>query len=173
MNIRLATLEDIEPIMNLVREIVPVMRASGNFQWDDVYPNAGVFEKDVALKQLWVADVDGGIGGFSAITTDQEAEYANVGWDISEPAIVTHRLAVSIHHRRQGIAEALLKQAEIVAVARHINILRIDTNSNNKATRLLFPKLGYEFAGEIGLSFRPNLRFYCYEKILGMGQTVE
>jgi ribosomal protein S18 acetylase RimI-like enzyme len=173
MIIRLATLEDIEPIMNLVREIVPVMRASGNFQWDDVYPNAGVFEKDVALKQLWVADVDGGIGGFSAITTDQEAEYANVGWDINEPAIVTHRLAVSIHYRRQGIAEALLKQAEIVAIARGINILRIDTNSNNKATRLLFPKLGYEYAGEIGLSFRPNLRFYCYEKILGAGQALE
>jgi len=173
MIIRLGTLEDIELIMNLVREIVPVMRASGNFQWDDVYPNAGVFEKDVALKQLWVADMEGEIGGFSAITTDQEPEYANVGWDINEPAIVTHRLAVSIHYRRQGIGEALLKQAEIVAVAKGINILRIDTNSNNKATRLLFPKLGYEYAGEIGLSFRPNLRFYCYEKILGAGLTAE
>jgi ribosomal protein S18 acetylase RimI-like enzyme len=166
MIIRLATLNDIEPIMKLVAEIVPVMRASGNFQWDDVYPNAGVFENDVALKQLWVADIDGTIGGFTAITTDQEAEYANVGWDINEPAIVTHRLAVSIHHRRQGIAEALLKQAEVVALERDITKLRIDTNSNNKATRLLFPKLGYEFAGEIGLKFRPNLRFYCYEKIL-------
>ena len=169
MNIRLATLEDIVPIMNLVREIVPVMRASGNFQWDDVYPNPAVFEQDVALNQLWVADADGGVAGFAAITTDQEAEYANVGWDINEPAIVTHRLAVSIHHRRQGIAEALLKQAEVVALKRGITILRIDTNSNNKATRLLFPKLGYEYAGEIGLSFRPNLRFYCYEKILGSG----
>jgi hypothetical protein len=27
--------------------------------------------------------------------------------------------------------------------------------------------LGYVFAGEIGLGFRPNLRFYCYEKRLG------
>jgi ribosomal protein S18 acetylase RimI-like enzyme len=173
MNIRLATLEDIEPIMDLVREIVPVMRASGNFQWDDVYPNAGVFEKDVALKQLWVADIEDEIGGFAAITIDQEAEYANVGWDINEEAIVTHRLAVSIHHRRQGIAEALLKQAEIVAVEKGINILRIDTNSNNKATRLLFPKLGYEYAGEIGLNFRPNLRFYCYEKFLDVNLAAE
>jgi len=167
MNIRLATLEDIVPIMSLVKEIVPVMRASGNFQWDDVYPNAEVFANDVAHQQLWVADVDDEIGGFTAITTDQEAEYAHVGWNINEPAIVTHRLAVSIHHRRQGIAEALLNQAEVVAKERGIRILRIDTNSNNKATRLLFPKLGYEYAGEIGLKFRPNLRFYCYEKVLG------
>ena len=167
MIIRPATLNDIEPIMKLVAEVVPVMRASGNFQWDEAYPNIEVFTKDLELNQLWVADVDGSIAGFSAITTDQDAEYANVGWDINEPAIVTHRLAVSIHHRRQGIAEALLKQAEIVALKRNIYILRIDTNSSNKATRMLFPKLGYEFAGETGLGFRPNLRFYCYEKRLG------
>ena len=164
MIIRLATLNDIPAIMQLVDEVVPVMRASGNFQWDSTYPNTKVFENDIALNQLWVADVDGEIGGVTAITTDQDAEYAQVGWDITETAIVTHRLAVSIHHRRQGIAEALLKQAEVVAQNRDIRILRIDTNSNNKATRLLFPKLGYEFAGEISLSFRPNLRFYCYEK---------
>ena len=149
---------------------MPVMRASGNFQWDDFYPNPTVFEQDITLQQLWVADVDGELAGFTAITTDQEPEYAHVGWDINELAIVTHRLAVSIHHRRQGIAEALLKQAEIVALERGITKLRIDTNSNNKATRLLFPKLGYEYAGEIGLSFRPNLRFYCYEKVLVSGE---
>jgi hypothetical protein len=30
----------------------------------------------------------------------------------------------------------------------------------------LFPKLGYTLAGEIGLGFRPGLRFLCYEKRL-------
>ncbi len=166
MTIRLATLEDIPAIMQLVDAVVPIMQASGNFQWDNTYPNAQVFENDIALNQLWVADVDGEIGGITAITTDQYAEYTQVGWDITETAIVTHRLAVSVNHRRQGIAEALLKQAEVVAQSRGIKILRVDTNSNNKATRLLFPKLGYEFAGEISLSFRPNLRFYCYEKLI-------
>ena len=166
MTIRLATLDDVPSIMQLVAAVIPVMQASGNFQWDNTYPNAKVFENDIALNQLWVADVDGEIGGITAITTDQDQEYAEVGWDITETAIVTHRLAVSMNHRRQGIAEALLKQAEIVAQSRGIKILRIDTNSNNKATRLLFPKLGYEFAGEISLSFRPNLRFYCYEKLI-------
>jgi len=166
MLIRLATLNDIDAIMNLVAQVVPVMRASGNFQWDDTYPNAQVFTNDVALKQLWVADVDGAIAGITAITTDQEPEYASVGWDITEQAIVTHRLAVSVNHRRMGIAEALLNQAGVVAKQRGIKVLRIDTNSSNKATRVLFPKMGYEFAGEIGLGFRPNLRFYCYEKRL-------
>lgn len=166
MIIRPAILNDISAIMQLVTEVVPVMNAAGNFQWDSTYPNATVFENDIALGQLWVADADGDIAGISAITTDQSPEYADVGWDINETAIVTHRLAVSMRHRGQGIAAQLLQQAEQEAINRNIKILRVDTNSNNKATRQLFPKLGYEFAGEIGLDFRPNLRFYCYEKRL-------
>jgi ribosomal protein S18 acetylase RimI-like enzyme len=167
MIIRKATLTDIPGVMQLVRNIVPLMIADGNLQWDAAYPNAEVFELDIALDQLWVADVDGEIAGISAITTDQEPEYANVGWDITQPTIVTHRLAVDTKFRGMGIAAALLMQAEHEAIDRDIQFLRIDTNTQNKATQALFPKLGYIFAGEIGLDFRPGLRFYCYEKQLG------
>jgi len=166
MVIRLANLNDIPQIIQLIAEIVPVMNAAGNFQWDSTYPNTTVFENDIAKKQLWVADDAVVISGIAAITTDQEPEYASVGWDLNETAIVIHRLAVSIHHHGKGIATKLMQQAEQVAIDRGIGVLRIDTNSANKATRQLFPKLGYEFAGEIGLGFRPNLRFYCYEKRL-------
>ncbi|MDB5133835.1 MAG: family N-acetyltransferase [Mucilaginibacter sp.] len=166
MTIRPATLNDIPQIMQLIAEVVPVMNAAGNFQWDNTYPNASVFENDIALNQLWVADAEGNIAGIAAITTDQEPEYAEVGWNVNETAIVTHRLAVSARYRGKGIAAQLMQQAEQEAIQRGIKTLRIDTNSNNKATRQLFPKLGYEFAGEIGLGFRPNLRFYCYEKRL-------
>jgi GNAT superfamily N-acetyltransferase len=166
MVIRPASLTDIPSILQLINEVVPLMIAAGNFQWDDTYPNAEVFERDVALNQLWVADEDGCIAGVAAITTDQEPEYASVGWDIKEPAIVTHRLAVGDKHRGKGVATALLMQAEREAKNRGIKTLRIDTNTSNTATQRLFPKLGYRFAGETGLGFRPDLRFYCYEKRL-------
>ena len=167
MLIRPATLNDIPSIMQLIAEVVPAMNAAGNLQWDSTYPNAGVFEKDIALDQLWVADAEGAIAGIAAITTDQEPEYAAVGWNLDETAIVTHRLAVSFRYRGQGVAAKLLQQAELEAIKRGIKILRIDTNTNNTAAQQLFPKAGYLYAGEIGLGFRPNLRFYCYEKRLG------
>jgi len=166
MNIRLATLTDIHRIMQLVVEVVPVMRAAGNFQWDSTYPNAEVFENDIAQGQLWVADAEGDIAGVTAITTEQYPEYADAGLDINETAIVTHRLAVSTRHQGKGIAALLMQQAEQVAISRGIKTLRVDTNTTNAATQKLFPKLGYVFAGEMGLSFRPGLRFYCYEKRL-------
>jgi GNAT superfamily N-acetyltransferase len=166
VEVRQGTLQDVPAIMALVRRVVPLMRASGNLQWDDTYPNAAVFERDVELGQLWVAEIDGEIAGVAAITTDQEPEYANVGWDISEPAIVVHRVAVDPAFRGQGIAAALMTQAETVARSRGIAVLRVDTNTQNAATQKLFPKLGYTFSGETELGFRVGLRFLCYEKRL-------
>ena len=89
-----------------------------------------------------------------------------LGWDLSEPAIVTHRLAVDPDFRGQGTGAALLEQAETVARERGVAVLRIDTNTQNQVTRRLFPRHGYVLAGEIGLSFRADLRFVCYEKRL-------
>ncbi|MBW4891774.1 GNAT family N-acetyltransferase [Mucilaginibacter sp. HMF5004] len=166
MIIRKAILADIPGIMQVISNIVPLMRADGNLQWDDKYPNPEAFQKDIELDQLWVADVDGEIAGAAAVTTEQYPEYADAGLDITETAIVVHRLAVDTKYRGLGIAAALLQQAEQVAVERGITILRIDTNLQNKAAQVLFPKVGYTFAGEIGLVFRPGLRFVCFEKRL-------
>lgn len=166
MNLRRARLEDMPAIMAIIRRVVPLMRATGNLQWDDAYPNPEVFSRDIEKEQLWVAEIDGGLAGVAAITEDQEPEYARVGWDITEPAIVVHRVAVDPEFRGRGIAEALMRQAETVATERGITVLRVDTNTQNAATQKLFPKLGYTFSGETELGFRVGLRFLCYEKRL-------
>ncbi len=166
MPLRLATPTDLPALTDLLARVVPLMQATGNYQWDDAYPNSVVFQQDIDAGDLWVAEIDGQVAGVAALTTKQEPEYAQVGWDLNELAIVTHRLAVDPRFQGQGVAIALLNQAEIVAKARGSNILRIDTNTQNQATQRLFPKLGYQFAGEIGLGFREGLRFYCYEKRL-------
>jgi GNAT superfamily N-acetyltransferase len=166
MHLRLATPADIPAIMQIVRRVVPLMRAAGNLQWDDDYPNPEAFTKDIAAAQLWVAELGLRIAGVAALTTDQEPEYADAGWDIATPAVVVHRLAVHPDLQGLGVAAALMQQAETVAVDRGIRELRVDTNTQNPATQRLLPKLGYRLVGEIGLAFRPGLRFLCYEKRL-------
>ncbi|RTQ48562.1 GNAT family N-acetyltransferase [Hymenobacter gummosus] len=164
--VRPATTADLPAIMDIVRRVVPLMQAAGNFQWEADYPNEQVFAQDIARQQLWVAEADGAVAGLAALTTDQDAEYAQADWDATETAIVTHRLAVDPRVQGRGVAAALLEQAEQLARARGLCSLRVDTNSENQATQRLFPKLGYRFAGEITLAFRPGLRFFCYEKRL-------
>lgn len=166
MEIRKALVDDLVAIMKILRVVVPKMIEARNFQWDNSYPNESVFLNDISFGRLWVSIIDSKVVGFAAITTDQEPEYAEVGWDINEVAIVTHRLAVDPAFKGYGVGVSLLKKAEDVAIENGIKILRIDTNVANEATKKLFPKCGYTYCGEIGLSFRPGLRFYCYEKIL-------
>jgi ribosomal protein S18 acetylase RimI-like enzyme len=168
MRIRLATEDDLPALMELLGRVVPLMRAAGNLQWDDTYPNEAVFQRDIDLGQLWVAQVDSRIAGVAAVTMDQEHDYVQAGWDINESAIVVHRLAVDPAFRGLGAAGALMLKAEEIAVQRAITVLRVDTNTQNKATQRLFPKLGYQLAGEISLAFRPGLRFLCYEKRLSV-----
>ncbi len=164
--IRQATSADLPELLALVRRVIPAMRAAGNLQWNESYPNAEVFGRDLERTQLWIAELDGSIAGVAALTTDQEPEYAQVGWDIHETALVVHRLAVDPAAQGRGIASALMQQAERVATERGIAVLRVDTNTRNEATQRLFPKLGYTLSGEISLGFRPGLRFLCYEKRL-------
>src|SRR5258708_19376003 len=169
MRIRVGTREDLPALMGLMRRVVPLMRAAGNLQWEETYPNETVFQRDIDLGQLWVADAEAGIAGLAAITMDQEPDYAQVGWDINEPAVVVHRLAVDPVFRGAGIAGALMRKAEEVAAERGIAVLRVDTNTQNAATHRRFPKLGYPLAREIGPPFLPPLPFFCYEKRLRAG----
>lgn len=166
--LRPATLADIPAILGLIGRAVPLMQASGNWQWTVDYPNEDVFRQDVAQDHLWVAELDGRVAAVAALTHNhQDAEYAQADWDAAEPALVTHRLAVDPAAQGHGLAVALLEQAEVLARQQGLRVLRVDTNSENQATQRLFPKLGYRYAGEITLAFRPGLRFFCYEKWLG------
>lgn len=156
---------DLPRLMALLQRVVPLMRADGNMQWDEKYPNEKVFTRDIELGQLWVAEQgDGVLAGVIAITTDQPPEYAQAGWDIRQPAIVPHRLAVDPAYRGTGIASALMQQAEVTARERGIPLLRVDTGAQNVVVQRMFLKLGYTLAGET--SFRGGLRFLCYQKRL-------
>jgi ribosomal protein S18 acetylase RimI-like enzyme len=166
MQIRLAVREDVAAVIELLRRVVPSMRAVGNLQWDENYPTAAVFEHDVEQRQLWVAEIDDALAGMIAVTTGQEPEYGHAGWNAEESGVMVHRLAVDPEFRRAGVAVALMQKAEEVAVERGIPAVRTDTSRENEAAQRLLLKLGYVETGEIKLSFRPGLRVLCYEKRL-------
>lgn len=165
MHLRLAQLSDLPAILRLLREVVPLMQAGGNQQWNAEYPSEAAFARDIELGQLWVVGAEGGgVVGVAAITTDQQPEYADAGLDIHETAIVVHRLAVDPAQRGTGIATALMQQAELIARERGISVLRLDTNTQNFAAQRFFTGLGYVLAGEVSFAGRTGLRFLCYEK---------
>lgn len=166
MNIRRANSSDLPAVMEIVSLVVPIMQAAGNFQWDETYPNEEKFSQDILNDDLWVAESsEGAVCGVAALTADQSPEYSDCGWDLTETAIVPHRMAVHPSIQRSGIAKAFMKKAEELAVEKGFKFVRIDTNKLNTAMQIMFSKLGYEYSGEISLlRAKPELRFLCYQK---------
>ena len=133
MQIRLAIDEDLGALMALLRRVVPLMRVAGNLQWDENYPNETVLQRDIDLKQLWIAEIGPDIAGFAAVTMDQEPDYAQVGWDINEPAVVVHRLAVDPAFRGVGVASSLMHAAERIAVERDRKSTRLNSSHSRRS----------------------------------------
>ncbi len=85
--LRVANEGDLPQVLGILALVVPLMTSAGNFQWDASYPNETKFREDVSRGVLWVAECGLEVVGFAALTTDQDEEYADCGWDITEPAI--------------------------------------------------------------------------------------
>lgn len=170
VKLRKASANDLAAIVKICGVVVPLLNADNNYQWNDTYPLAADFEKDIANDLLWVADVNGEVAGFAALTTDQSDEYADVGWDLKEPAIVPHRVAVDPKFRGRSIALQFMLTAEKLAREAGYKYVRIDTNVRNIPMQKMFEKLNYEFAGEISFKNKPviyeKMMFKCYQKVI-------
>lgn len=163
--IRLAKLGDLESIMKIVKAVCQEMQIAGNDQWDDHYPQASDFIRDIEKHELYVAEIDKRITGFICINYLEPEEYQNANWAVNEKPMVLHRMAVNLGCRNQGIGTMLMEFAEELAQNKGVYYLRSDTYSLNPKMNALFQKLNYRFAGEINFRGKSNL-FNCYEKVL-------
>lgn len=167
LQFRRATEADILRILEITREVIVLLNAEGNFQWDSKYPLESDFRSDLDKGWLWVAvDADDGSAyAFMAITTDQPPEYVNAGLDTSIECIVPHRLAVLPTSRNRGVGQKFMLLAEEIAKERGYKLVRVDTNVINTRMNHIFCKLGYKLFGNVSFSSKPpEMRFNCYEK---------
>lgn len=153
--IRLAINEDISSIMAIVKALVILMNAEGNYQWHSTYPLESDFQKDIDAGVLYVSVLEEEnekeeIVGCIAITTSQPVEYSDLSWgnDIVT-AVVPHRLAVSASVQGKGIAQYMMSFVEKWARERGILCIRVDTNILNVRMQHIFEKMTYNYIGNI------------------------
>jgi GNAT superfamily N-acetyltransferase len=170
IKVRAAKMEDLDEIEAIVNEVVKEMNAVGNYQWDEVYPLRENFKTDIDNGELWVACENNGTGkvlGMSALTEEQSIEYKECGWDISIPAIVMHRTAVSTAAQRRGVAQMFFAKQDEISRRRGYNLCRVDTNRDNLPMQASIKKAGYEYSGDVRLLTKPeSMKFMCFQKHL-------
>lgn len=162
--IRKATLDDLDRIMQITKEIVAEMKENGNPQWSDLYPTKEDFTEDINNNTLYVYEKDKVIG-FICITKDTENEYGQVLGSSKNSAYIMHRLGIDKSYRALGIATKLMSYAEELAIQNKTYLMKADTEIKNNKMNALFKKLGYQQISTLTWSDNNGL-FNYYEKRL-------
>lgn len=163
--IRKATEIDIQKIMEIISVTIKEMKTYNNTQWDESYPQAINFSKDIDAGDLYVDELNDEIRGFVCINYVEPAEYNCINWQSLEKAMIVHRMAVNLNFRNQGVGLSLLKFSEELALENGVSYLKTDTYSINDKMNSLFKKSGFQLAGEMEFLGKEK-PFYCYDKII-------
>ncbi len=163
--IRIARYEDLDQILNIIKETIEDLTEQGNFQWSETYPTENHMKEDIKKASLYIFEKNNEVAGFICLNKHEDIAYKPLPWRKKGEAIVIHRFAVKRCYQRQKIGTKLIEFAENFARNKGIYYLKVDTNSKNIRMNALFKKMGFVFIGTIHLR---NLTdpFNCYDKVL-------
>lgn len=164
--IRIATLNDIDSIINVTKACAIFMISKNIFQWNEHYPTKAAFKNDVLRNELYVLEIENTIIGCIVISTFMDSEYIPIKWMTpNENNIYIHRLAIHPEHQGMGFAKQLMDFSETYARSNNYSSMRLDTFSQNKRNQKFYEIRGYQKLGAIYFPKQSEHPFYCYELI--------
>lgn len=166
MFLRMATIQDLPYILKIKEKVVPIMQASGNFQWSDQYPNEGKFKEDLGDDSLYVYEENNMIKGFLAVDNKHPYPYDDIPWELTRAdSRALHRMAVDPDFQGQGIASKMMREIEHRLAAAGIKGIHTDTSLENERMQSQFEKNGYEYRGQMNLDENLDDWYTAYEKV--------
>lgn len=140
------------------------MRAAGIEQWDEVYPDAAVFGRDLAAGTLHILREGDVLLGCFTLDTAHDPLWQGMAWAVpADAAAVVHRLMVHPAAQGRGLARQLMAHAESLARSRGFRAVHLDCFTANPAALRLYERLGYR---RIGTAMMRKGPFVCFEKEL-------
>ncbi len=169
MNIRKASLKDLDRLMEIFGEARTTIAALGIDQWQGGYPEREVIAGDIELSRSYLAE-EGTVYASFAVIDDGEPTYDKIyegEWksgNESKSYLALHRVAISVAMRGKGISRAIIEYSAAMARALGRESLRIDTHRGNIVMRRMLEKNGFVYCGIIYLANGDER--VAYEKIL-------
>ena len=146
MQIRKATIDDLDVIMSIYKDAQDFMIESGNpNQWGHFYPSEDLVREDISKGISYViCDRDNPHGVFVLIDgLEPTYQYIENGsWINEEPYITLHRIASD--GKLHGIFKSAIDYSKSIS-----DNIRIDTHSNNVIMQKQIEKNGFKKCGTI------------------------
>lgn len=163
--IRLATLKDLDRILEIKGDAVKFMKSQNNDQWDENYPAVETFISFIEKDYMYVLTEDNQILGMMGLVPYQDEEYKTAKWSVEGKELIIHRLAIAEEAYGKGLAKKMLQYAIDLARQDRVDIIKLDTYSKNKVAQKLFLDVGFEYVGDIHFPHNTP-KYHCYEMVL-------
>ena len=142
MHYRLATMDDLTEICNMIEAAKQHMSEQGIEQWDDIYPVCEDFEEDINKKTMYVVIKDTQFAAIYAISEECDDEYFKCEWENRKPCII-HRFCVSPAFQNNGVGAIVLNHIETRLIEAGYDSVRLDVFTQNPYALRLYEKNGY------------------------------
>ncbi len=149
--LRVATAQDLEPIMEIINQAKAFLKAQGIDQWQTGYPAVSDIKRDIEEKKGYLIVEDGEYHGYFCADFGGEPAYENIegAWNYDEPYVVVHRMAFAESSRGKGISAEAFPLIEQLCRDNDVHYFRVDTDRDNKIMQHLLGKAGFVYCGKI------------------------
>lgn len=159
--------QELEQVMQIIKEAQEDLKGAGINQWQNNYPNEEVIQADIIKGQSYVLVEKEKVLATSVVSFASEPTYDNIyegQWLSNEPYAVIHRLAVSKTCKGKGVASVLMAHIEAMGLIRDVKSIKVDTHPENEAMKRLLKKNDFIYCGIIYLA--DGSKRIAFEKIL-------
>lgn len=161
---RVANIDDLDDIFQLVENAVKQMERDNIHQWDSIYPTKEDFSNDIRKNELYIGIINEKIVVVYAINKECDEQYKNGEWQyIGDKFNIIHRLCVSPDFQKKGIAHTTLSHIEVELVSLGTKAIRLDVFCDNPYALKLYSNNGYHRVGSA--NWRKG-KFFLMEKLL-------
>lgn len=154
MEFNKATEEDVNSIMNIIRQAQDYFKEQGINQWQDNYPNSEIVKNDIKNKNGYVLLKNNIIVGTVVVSFDGEKNYEHVyggKWVSNGAYAVIHRIAIDSNNKGLGLSSIIIKNIEKICLNKEVHSIKIDTHKENISMQNMLLKNGFKYCGLIYL----------------------
>lgn len=171
MHLEQAHLNDLERVIEILKDGRNQLAERGIDQWQGDYPNRDHIKEDIENGYAYLVHSDDHetVGAFAMVPApDQTYDALDGQWEIeTDQYVVIHRVAIHSEHAGHGYASGLfVALIDYIKEQRpEILSIRIDTHEDNAPMQHLIEKYGFHRVGTLHGVYRPNEISYVYENI--------
>jgi len=156
VKVRLATLEDVPVVGELLDEATAFVRTLGRDQWPVPYPHAKL-RASVEDETLYVVEVDGEPAGTFTLLLDDPKFWGERPPD----AVYLHKLAVRRSFAGRRLGEQIVEWVDAEARRLGRSFIRLDCQRDLPGIRRYYDRLGFDLRGELE---RGDFAWALYER---------